>query len=257
MWRLKTAGCSASTMAEKWARLNEDRSLRQRVSYYTRIYADTEDEDKVYGVNVAYHVSKDGGKTFTAKYAPHGRPPRPLDRTRRFRRMIMGDDGGAQVVYDGDTWSTYHNQPTAQLYRVITDDDFPYRTGVAQQDNSTLRIRHRTEGATIGESDWEPTAGGESGHIAIDPADNDIVYGGSYHGYLIRVDHWRKTPRSVNVWPRRQHGPRRRKDARYRFLRNFSDTFSPHDPKETVRGVEPPARHYRCRVVAIKPSVRT
>ncbi len=101
---------------KKWSKVNDDRNLRQRAWYYTRIYADTKDEDKVYVVNVAYHVSKDGGRTFSAKYAPHGdhhdfwvAPDDP-------RRLIIGDDGGAQISYDGgETWSTYHNQPTACL----------------------------------------------------------------------------------------------------------------------------------------------
>ncbi|MCB9333920.1 MAG: glycosyl hydrolase [Lewinellaceae bacterium] len=217
---------------KKWAKLNDDRNLRQRAWYYTRIYADTEDEDKVYVVNVAYHESKDGGKTFATRRAPHGDHHDLWIAPEDSRRMIMGDDGGAQVSYDGgDTWSTYHNQPTAQFYRVTTDDDFPYRIYVAQQDNSTLRIRHRTEGATIDEGDWEPTAGGESGHIAVDPTDNDIVYGGSYHGYLTRVNHKRKTSRSVNVWPEDNmgHGA---EDARYRFQWNFPMFFSPNDPKK-------------------------
>ena len=100
-------------------------------------------------------------------------------------RMIIGDDGGAQVTYDGgETWSTYHNQPTSQFYRVTTDNHFPYRIYVAQQDNSTIRIPHRTDGRAITEDDWESTAGGESAHIAVDPEDNDIVYGGSYDGFL-------------------------------------------------------------------------
>ena len=80
----------------------------------------------------------------------------------------MGDDGGAQVTYDGgETWSTYHNQPTSQFYRVTTDNAFPYRIYAAQQDNSTVRIAHRTNGRVIGEDDWEPTAGGESAHICL------------------------------------------------------------------------------------------
>lgn len=217
---------------KKWTKLNDDRSLRQRAWYYTRIYADTKDEDKVYVVNVAYHVSKDGGKTFTAKYAPHGDHHDLWIAPEDPRRLIIGDDGGAQISYDGgETWSTYHNQPTSQFYRVTTDNDFPYRIYGAQQDNSTVRIRHRTDGVTITERDWEPTAGGESGHIAVDPTDNDIVYGGEYHGYFTRVDHRRKTTRSINVWPEDNmgHGA---EDARYRFQWNYPIFFSPHDPKK-------------------------
>jgi aromatic-L-amino-acid decarboxylase len=84
--------------------------------------------------------------------------------------MIIADDGGAQISFDaGENWSTYHNQPTAQFYRVVTDDHFPYRIYGAQQDNSTVRISHRTNGGIIEESDWESTAGSESAHIAVDP----------------------------------------------------------------------------------------
>lgn len=216
----------------KWTRLNDDRNLRQRAWYYTRIYADTEDEDKVYVVNVAYHTSKDGGKTFTAKVAPHGDHHDLWVAPEDPRRMIIGDDGGAQISYDGGvTWSTYHNQPTAQFYRVTTDNAFPYRIYAAQQDNSTVRIAHRSDGNSIGERHWEPTAGGESGHIAVDPLDNDIVYGGEYHGYLTRVDHKRRTMRAINVWPEDNmgHGA---EDAKYRFQWNFPLFFSPHDPKK-------------------------
>jgi len=217
---------------KKWTKLNEDRNLRQRAWYYTRIYADTKDADKVYIVNVAYHISKDGGKTFSGKYAPHGDHHDLWIAPEDPRRMIIADDGGAQISYDGgETWSTYHNQPTAQFYRVTTDNDFPYRIYVAQQDNSTLRIRHRSDGNAITERDWEPTAGGESGHIAVDPLDNDVVYGGEYHGLLTRVDHKRKTTRAVNVWPEDNmgHGA---EDAKYRFQWNYPIFFSPHDPKK-------------------------
>jgi len=173
-----------------WNKLNSDRALRQRAWYYTRIYADTQDEDVVYVVNVNYHKSKDGGKTFKSARAPHGDHHDLWIDPENADRMIIGDDGGAQVSFDGgDTWSTYHNQPTAQFYRVTTDDHFPYRIYVAQQDNSTLRIPHRTMDGSITDSHWERTAGGESAHIAIDPLDNDIVYGGSYDGFLTRKNH--------------------------------------------------------------------
>ncbi|MEK9560043.1 MAG: glycosyl hydrolase, partial [Flavobacteriaceae bacterium] len=114
-------------------------------------------------------------------------------------RMIIGDDGGAQVSYSaGENWSTYYNQPTAQFYRVTTDNAFPYRIYVAQQDNSTIRIRHRSDSYSIGEDDWEETAGGESAHIAVDPTNDDIVYGGSYGGFLTRVNHANNTTRAIN-----------------------------------------------------------
>jgi len=215
-----------------WKKINESRSLRQRAWYYTRIYADTEDEDIVYVMNVSYHKSKDGGKTFKSANAPHGDHHDLWIAPENSQRMVIADDGGAQVSYDGgDTWSTYHNQPTSQFYRVTTDNHFPYRIYVAQQDNSTLRIAHRTNGGSIGERDWESTAGGESGHIAIDPTNNDIVYGGSYDGFLIRKDHANDLTRGINVWPDNPmgHGA---EGMKYRFQWNFPIFFSPHDNKK-------------------------
>ena len=165
---------------KEWKYTNSDRSLRQRAWYYSKIYADTQDIDGVYVMNVAYHYSDDGGETFKSSYAPHGDHHDLWIAPEDNNRMIIGDDGGAQVSYDkGKTWSTYYNQPTAQYYRVTTDNSFPYRIYVAQQDNSTQRVSHRSLGYNIGEDDWETTAGGESGHIAIAPNNNEIVYGGS------------------------------------------------------------------------------
>ena len=151
-----------------WSHINSSRSLRQRAWYYSKIYADTQDEDIVYVMNVSYHKSKDGGKTFESHDAPHGDHHDLWIAPENNQRMIIGDDGGAQITYDGgETWSTYYNQPTAQFYRVTTDNSFPYRIYSAQQDNTTLRIRHRSFGNGISEDDWEPTAGGESAHIAM------------------------------------------------------------------------------------------
>ncbi len=217
---------------KSWERVNEERKLRQRAWYYTRVYADTHDPDVVYVLNVRYHKSTDGGKTFKTYNAPHGDHHDLWIAPEDPNRMIIGDDGGAQVSYNGgETWSTYHNQPTAQFYRVTTDNDFPYRIYVAQQDNSTLRIRHRSDGNVIDEDDWEPTAGGESAHIAVDPNDNEIVYGGSYGGYLTRVNHRAKTERSVNVWPDNPLGYGA-EGMKYRFQWNFPIMFSKHDPNK-------------------------
>ncbi len=215
---------------ETWNLLNSDRSLRQRAWYYTRIYADPSDKDVVYVVNVSYHKSKDGGKNFSSFRAPHGDHHDLWIAPENPKRMIMGDDGGAQITYDGgETWSTYHNQPTSQFYRVTTDNSFPYRIYAAQQDNSTIRINHRSTGRSISEDDWESTAGGESAHIAIDPKDNDIVYGGSYDGFLTRVNHKTETVRSISVWPDNPmgHGA---EDMKYRFQWNFPIMFSKHNP---------------------------
>jgi len=213
-----------------WRKMNDDRNLRQRAWYYSKIYADTKDEDIVYVMNVQYHRSKDGGKTFTAMNANHGDHHDLWIAPEDNQRMIIGDDGGGQVSYDaGENWTTYHNQPTAQFYRVVTDNHFPYRIYGAQQDNSTIRIAHRTDGFEIGERDWEPTAGGESGHLAISPRNNELVYGGSYDGLLTEKNHATGEERNINAWPDNPmgHGA---EGAKYRFQWNFPMFFSPHNP---------------------------
>lgn len=228
----KDGGVFRSDNAGKtWKKVNESRALRQRAWYYTRIYADTQDEDMVYVLNVRYHKSTDGGKTFKPYVAPHGDHHDLWIAPEDPKRMIIGDDGGAQVSFDGgENWSTYLNQPTAQFYRVTTDNAFPYRIYAAQQDNSTIRINHRSSGGSISDSDWEQTAGGESAHIAPDPKNNDVVYGGSYDGYLTRIDHATQQVRAVNVWPDNPmgHGA---EGMKYRFQWNFPIFFSPNNPK--------------------------
>ncbi|MEN0005683.1 MAG: glycosyl hydrolase [Bacteroidota bacterium] len=216
---------------ETWNKVNDKRALRQRAWYYTRIYADPNDEDVVYVVNVDYHKSTDGGKTFKSARAPHGDHHDLWIAPEDSGRMIIGDDGGAQVSFDGgENWSTYQNQPTSQFYRVTTDNNFPYRIYGAQQDNSTVRILHRTSSNVIDQRHWEATAGGESAHIAIDPLDNDIVYGGSYGGFLTRKNHKTGETQAINVWPDNPMGYGA-EGMKYRFQWNFPVFFSPHNPK--------------------------
>ena len=217
---------------ESWKRVNESRALRQRAWYYSKIYADTKDENIVYVMNVRYHKSTDGGATFKAYNAPHGDHHDLWIAPEDNQRMVIADDGGAQVSFDGGAnWTTYHNQPTAQFYRVTTDDHFPYRIYGAQQDNSTVRISHRSDFGSITERDWEPSAGGESAHLAIDPNDNDIVFGGSYGGFLTRVNHRTRQTQAINVWPDNPMGYGA-EGMKYRFQWNFPIFFSPHDSKK-------------------------
>lgn len=210
---------------DSWRKTNSDRALRQRAWYYTRIYADPQDIDGVYVMNVNYHHSTDGGYTFERNNAPHGDHHDLWIAPEDPERMIIGDDGGAQVSFDrGENWSTYRNQPTSQFYRVTTDNHFPYRIYGAQQDNSTVRINHRSAGYYITDSDWESTAGGESAHIAVDPNNPEIVYGGSYGGFLTRYDHSTGQRRGINVWPDNPmgHGA---EGMKYRFQWNFPIFF--------------------------------
>ena len=215
-----------------WEKVNEDRNLRQRAWYYTRVYADSQNENRVYVMNVSFWRSEDGGKSFDRYRTPHGDHHDLLIDPENNKRLIVADDGGAQVSSDdANNWSTYMNQPTAQYYRVATDNSFPYNILVAQQDNSTQRVPHRVNSGGISERDWERSAGGESAHLAAKPDNPDIVYGGSYGGYLTRLDHSTGEVRSVNVWPNNPmgHGA---EDMKYRFQWNFPIFFSPHDPNK-------------------------
>jgi len=217
---------------ESWARVNDSRDIRQRAWYFSRLQVDPKDPNTVYVLNVNLHKSKDGGKSFQTLPAGHADQHDLWIDPSDPNRMILANDGGAQVSENGgQNWSSLNNQPTAQFYRITTDNHFPFRIYAAQQDNSTIRILHRNESNSIGPSHWESTAGGESGHIAADPLDPEIVYGGSYGGYLTRYDHRNNWSRNVHVWPDNPigHGAI---NLKYRFQWNFPIQFSRHNPKK-------------------------
>ena len=216
---------------ESWTLTSNDNNIRQRAWYYTKVFVDPKNENLVYAPNVGFMRSRDGGKTFQAVRTPHGDHHDLWIDPENSNRMIVADDGGAQVSFDGgENWSTYMNQPTAQIYRVSTDNSFPYRILGAQQDNSTLRIKSRSAGASITEADWQSTAGSESGYVVADPLNPDIVYGGNYGGYLSRLDHRTGENRAVSPWPDNPMGAGA-DVLKYRFQWNFPIFFSPHNPK--------------------------
>ncbi len=215
-----------------WAKINQDRALLQRAWYYCRIYADSQNEDLVYVMNVSYGISKDGGKTFELKNAQHGDHHDLWIDPDNNQRMIIGDDGGAQVSNDGgNNWTTYHNQPTAQFYRVSTDNHFPYRIYGAQQDNSSIRIPHRTGGNAVTEKNWDALSIGESAHLAPDPLNDDVIFGGDYKGYMTMQDLATGQERSTNVYPDLPAGSGA-EVMKYRFNWNYPVFFSPHNPKK-------------------------
>jgi photosystem II stability/assembly factor-like uncharacterized protein len=221
----------SSDGGEKWSLVNSDNNIRQRAWYYTKVFVDPKNENKVYCPNVGFMVSTDGGRTFRSIPTPHGDHHDLWIDPEDGNRMIVADDGGAQVSFDGgNNWSTYLNQPTAQVYRVSTDNAFPYRVLSGQQDNSAFRIRSRTYSGSIGATDMESAAGSESGYVVADPLNPDITYGGNYMGMLQRLDHRTGESRLINVWPIDNMGAGA-EAARYRFQWNYPIFFSPHDPK--------------------------
>ena len=212
-----------------WAKVNESRTLRQRAWYYTRIYADPLNPETVYVLNVGFHKSSDGGRTFAQVATPHSDNHDLWIAPNDSNRMVEANDGGANVSFNGGRTWTEQDQPTAQFYRVALDNDFPYNVYGAQQDNSTIKIRSRTEEFGIGPESWHDVGGGESGWIAPKPTDSNVVFAGSYGGYLTRYDHRTKQLRAVNVWPDNPmgHGA---EGMKYRFQWNYPILFSPHDP---------------------------
>jgi photosystem II stability/assembly factor-like uncharacterized protein len=213
-----------------WVLVNSDRALRQRAWYFSGVHADPKDPESLWVLNVGLHRSRDGGKTFTAVPTPHADHHDHWIDPQNPDRIASANDGGGCISNDGGrTWSTQANQPTAQIYRVATDNAFPYRLLGAQQDNSALRIASRSlRSGSIGENDWEATAGGESGWITAKPDNPDIVFGGSYMGFLTRLDHSTQAERGVNVWPEETMG-HAAGDVRYRFQWNFPLLYSRHD----------------------------
>lgn len=216
---------------ETWTLASNDNNIRQRAWYYTKVFVDPKNENKVYCPNVGFMLSTDAGKTFKSINTLHGDHHDLWIDPADGNRMIVADDGGAQISFDGgNNWSTYMNQPTAQVYRLSTDNAFPYRILGGQQDNSAFRIRSRTYGAAITEADMESAAGSESGYVVADPLNPDITYGGNYMGMLQRLDHRSGESRLINVWPIDNMGAGA-EAARYRFQWNYPIFFSPHNPK--------------------------
>jgi photosystem II stability/assembly factor-like uncharacterized protein len=217
-----------------WQRVNDERKLRQRAWYYSKIYADPKNPDVVYASNVQFQVSKDAGKTWSNISAPHGdshdlwiAPDDPA-------RMIEANDGGANVSTDtARTW-TEQGFATAQFYHVTTTNHFPYQICGAQQDNSTLCGPSRAPGGITIDM-WKDAGGGESGFIAALPNNPDIVFAGSYGGYLTRKDMRTGMTRDVNPWPLNPMG-HDAKDAKYRMQWTFPIVVSPHDPKTLYVG---------------------
>lgn len=212
---------------ENWQKVSDNPNIKQRPWYFNRIYADTENADAVYVLNVQFFKSIDGGRNFSNIGVPHGDNHDLWIAPNDAKRMIQGNDGGANVSVNGAESWTEQDQPTAQFYRVALDNDFPYNIYGAQQDNSTVRIASRSDNFAITERDWFAVGGGESGWIAPHPKDSNIVFAGSYDGFLTRYNHKTGQERSVDVYPENPMGSGA-EDFKYRFQWNFPIMFSPH-----------------------------
>ena len=242
VWALVEAGDGegglyrSDNYGDSWTLTSSNRDLMHRPWYYMHVFACTGHADTVYVTNLQMWKSTDGGVSFTEITTPHGDnhdlwidPANPC-------RMVQGNDGGANVSFNGgETWSSIYNQLTAQFYRMDIDDRYPYRVYATQQDNTSISVPSASEWGVITLSDSTYPGTGESGFIAVDPRDHDIVYVGAVGsspggaGALQRYDHRTRQMQLVNVWPEDSTGfaP---KQLKYRFAWTFPIVFSPHEP---------------------------
>ncbi len=216
---------------DSWVQLNANRDLHTRSWYYMHVFADPVDENTVYVMNEQFWKSIDGGMTFSRIAVPHHdnhylwiNPDEP-------RWMVNANDGGANVSLDGGmSWSRQDNQPTAQFYRVNTDNHFEYRVYGGQQDYGTVAIRSRSGNGSIGRDDWEVHGGGESAYVALDPENPRYTYAGSPWGRIEEFDTVTRTVRSVRAYETLGRGlpP---SEQKYRFNWNAPIIVSQHDSK--------------------------
>ncbi|HEV2491873.1 MAG TPA: glycosyl hydrolase [Terriglobia bacterium] len=215
---------------DKWTLVNADHRFLQRAWYYMHVFADPQSPDTVYELNVGAFRSTDGGKTFAVLSVPHGDNHALWIDPTNPHRLIEGNDGGATISVDGGkSWTNQLNQPTAQFYHVIADNRFPYYVYGAQQDNTTVAIASRSNTAVIDRPDWYPVGGGESGYIAPDPRDPNIVYAGGYEGEITRFDKRTGQAREISPWPEVSDGTGAA-HLKYRFQWTEPILISPHDP---------------------------
>jgi photosystem II stability/assembly factor-like uncharacterized protein len=211
-----------------WKKISEDRRLRQRAFYYSRIYADPKLRDTVYVLNTGFYKSTDGGKSYKTIRVPHGDNHDLWIASNDSQRMINSNDGGANVsINGGETW-TGQEYPTAQLYHVATTKDFPYHVCGAQQDNSTICVSSEAGGRGRTSSVMYAVGGGESGYIAPHPKNPNLFYAGSQGALLTRFDRSTGHLRDIQVYPLFFSGmPASALKERWQWT--FPIVFSPHD----------------------------
>lgn len=214
-----------------WSLVTNDHRLVQRAWYYIEIFADPKNENALYVLSAPALYSIDGGKSWSEINGAHGdyhdlwiHPDNP-------KNMVMGDDGGASISLNGGaTWSTQANMPTAQLYRINADNDFPYHVYAGQQDNTSVKLASAEHGSGgISAKSWWPSAGGESAFLAFNPDQTRYVLGGSYLGTIEVWDHATKSGTKIMAAPI-QYLARETKEMKYRFNWNAPIIWSKHEP---------------------------
>ncbi len=240
VWALVEAEDSAlfrsDDYGDTWERLCDSGDLRRRPWYYMHVFADPQDANTVWVLNLNCLKSIDGGRTFEAIPTPHGDNHGLWIDPRDPKRMIEGNDGGACITFNGGrSWSSILNQPTAQFYHVTTDEHVPYRVYGSQQDNWAMRLPSIGFEGAISWKDYVEPGGGESGYIAVSPEPPHTVFGGGIgtgagHGRLIAWNPETGQKRNVTVWPEIQGFGAGADMLKYRFQWTFPVEISTHNP---------------------------
>jgi photosystem II stability/assembly factor-like uncharacterized protein len=189
---------------DTWTLANADPRLTSRAWYFGNITIDPQNPDVLYIPNVALYRSEDGGKTISiVRGAPGGDDYHQLwVDPKDSARMVLATDQGTSISVDyGKTWSSWYNQPTAQLYHVIADNRFPYRVYGPQQDSGSVAVPSRTDHGQITPRDWFPASGSESGYIALDPKNPDILYVSETYGGVSRLNLRTSFGQNITPWP--------------------------------------------------------
>lgn len=221
---------------DTWTHMTNNALLTSRSWYYTEVEADPVNADVVYVLNSPLTKSIDGGKNFSVVPVRHIDTHDLWINPKYPNNMILGDDGGAEITYDGaKSWSTQDNQPTSQFYRVITDAVFPYKVYGGQQDNTSVIIASRNNFIGLTDKDWSIGPGCESAFIAFDPNNPVLLYGGCYQGIIDvlntadgHVKDIRQYPANILAYDA--------KDMKYRFNWNAPLIASPHDYSTIYHG---------------------
>jgi photosystem II stability/assembly factor-like uncharacterized protein len=217
---------------KKWAQLSSDQTITARSWYYMEVFADPVNADIVYVLNAPMMRSIDGGKTFANIRVGHGDTHDLWINPKNNSNLALADDGGGEISYNsGRSWSPLNNQATAQFYRVITDNRFPYWVYGGQQDNSSVAIPSRNGGFGITDKDWINGPGCESAWVAFnDPNNPELLYGGCYQGIIDVLDTRTGETKDLQEYPATNLGFKP-KEMKYRFNWNAPLINSPHDPK--------------------------
>lgn len=212
-----------------WKRITDYAELTQRPWYYHHIFADPKDADTVYVLNINMWKSTDGGVNWTQIRPPHGDNHDLWINPNDPQHLVQGNDGGGTISFNGGrTWSTVLNQPTAQMYHVITDNQFPYRLYGAQQDNSSISLPSRSDFGAVTQEDWWSPANSESGYIAVNRKDPNVLYVGDHH-WVYRYDKKSNQTRDISPNPETHYGWGAR-DINFRFQWTFPVVASRHEP---------------------------